>query len=188
MAGNHHGHDEHRHDGDINLPEIKRPDVGHERSDVNISALVQFGIGLAALAVLSFVLVWVVYHVMEKVHGGPVVRTGLGVTATALPPEPRLQHAPIADLKNMLDAEDKLLHTYGWVDQQHGVVRVPIDRAIDMLAQRGLPSRTTPGPVSAAAGVTVPDESGLGRIMIQPGGPLHSQLENHATQAAGGSH
>jgi hypothetical protein len=188
MAVNHHGHDEHRHGHDIDLPEISRPGVRHERSDVNITALMQFGIGLAALAVVSFVLIWVFYHVMENVHGGPIAKTGLNVTANALPPEPRLQQTPIADLKSMLDAQNQLLSTYGWIDRQHGVVRVPIDRAIDLLAQRGLPSRSTPGPVSAAAGVTVPNESGLGPIMIQPGGPLHSELENRAAQAAGGSH
>jgi hypothetical protein len=188
MAGNHHGHDDHRHDHDIELPDITRPEVGHERSDVNITALVQFGIGLAALAVVSFVLIWVFYRVMEGVHGGPIPPTGLNVTANALPPEPRLQQTPITDLKSVLDAQNQLLTTYGWIDRQHGVVRVPIDRAIDLLAQRGLPSRTTPGPASAAAGVTVPDESGLGPIMIQPGGPLHSELENRAAQAAGGSH
>ncbi|HUB32112.1 MAG TPA: hypothetical protein VMA31_03750 [Bryobacteraceae bacterium] len=186
MAGNHHHPDEERHD--IRLPDMSRPGLSHEKSDVDVSALLRFGIGLAALAVVSFVLIWVFYRVLEGAHGGPVPPTGLNITATALPPEPRLQETPISDLKQMLDAQDKLLHTYGWVDRQHGIVRVPIDRAIDMLAQRGLPSRATPGPASAAASVTIPDESGLGPIMIQPGGPLHSQLENHAAQAAGGSH
>ncbi len=150
----------------------------HEKTDIDISAIVRFGIGLCALAVVSFVLIWAFYHFLESQHGGPVPPNGLNITAGALPPEPRLQQAPIADLQEMLAAQDKLLHTYGWVDRQHGIVRVPIDRAIDMLAQRGLPSRPTPGPTSAAAGVAVPTESGLGPIMIQPGGPLHSQLEN----------
>ena len=41
----------------------------------------------------------------------------------------------------MRAAEDQLLTSYGWVDQSKGIVRVPINRAIDMLASAGLPSR-----------------------------------------------
>jgi hypothetical protein len=34
------------------------------------------------------------------------------------------------------------LNSYGWIDQSNGVVRIPIERAMDLLAQRGLPTRT----------------------------------------------
>ena len=39
------------------------------------------------------------------------------------------------------------MHSYGWVDQQAGVVRIPIDRAMELLAQRGLPTRPQAGAV-----------------------------------------
>jgi hypothetical protein len=89
---------------------------------------------------------------------------------------PRLQSAPIGDLKDMKAAEDKILNGYGWIDQQHGLVRIPIDRAIDLLAQRGLPARQVTEPQTAAAGVSVPTESGLGPKVQQPGGPLAGEL------------
>lgn len=38
--------------------------------------------------------------------------------------------------------DERLLTTYGWVNQQEGVVRIPIDRAIDLVAERGLPVRS----------------------------------------------
>lgn len=95
----------------------------------------------------------------------------LNVDARRLPPEPRLQQAPILDLREMREAEDKILNSYGWIDQQHGIVRVPIDQAIDLLARRGLQARPQNGPQSASTAV-VPHESGLGPIMNQPGGPL----------------
>ena len=41
--------------------------------------------------------------------------------------------------------EEQTLNSYGWVDQQAGVVRIPIDRAMDLLAQRGLPTRPQAG-------------------------------------------
>ena len=58
------------------------------------------------------------------------------------------------------------------MDQKTGVVHIPIDRAIDLLAQRGLPSRPQKGSQTAAFDVSVPTESGLGPKMQQVGGPL----------------
>ena len=56
-------------------------------------------------------------------------------------PEPRLQvHAP-KELQEMRRAEDALLKNYGWIDQKTGIVRIPVDRAIELLAKRGLPAR-----------------------------------------------
>ena len=63
----------------------------------------------------------------------------------------------------MRAAEEQVLTTYGWVDQQKGVVRVPIDRAIDLLAQKGLPSRPQSEAQAAASEVSMPTESGLGQ-------------------------
>jgi hypothetical protein len=37
--------------------------------------------------------------------------------------------------------EDQILGSYGWIDRERGIVRVPIDRAITLLAQKGLPTR-----------------------------------------------
>jgi hypothetical protein len=55
-------------------------------------------------------------------------------------PQPQLQVAPIPDLKAFRADEDKVLNSYAWVDQPKGIVRIPIDQAIDLLAKRGLPS------------------------------------------------
>ena len=51
----------------------------------------------------------------------------------------------------MRAAEDQILNGYRWVDQAKGQVRIPIDRAIDMLAQRGLPARAQSGPQSVSS-------------------------------------
>ena len=64
-----------------------------------------------------------------------------------LPPEPRLQGAPghevepIQELKDLRAAEDALLNSYGWVDRNAGITRIPIERAMDKLLQQGLPVR-----------------------------------------------
>ena len=61
-----------------------------------------------------------------------------------LPPPPRLQTYPFTDITALRTEEHKLLEEYAWVDKNAGVVRIPIERAIDVLAARGLPHRATP--------------------------------------------
>jgi hypothetical protein len=61
-----------------------------------------------------------------------------------IPPGPRLQSAPPRDMDELRAADQKALTTYGWVDQAGGVAHIPVDRAIAILAARGLPP--TPAP------------------------------------------
>jgi len=65
------------------------------------------------------------------------------------PPEPHLQSDPAAALEKLRAQEDARLNGYGWVDRQKQLVHVPIDTAIDVLLQTGLPARKqarkTPG-------------------------------------------
>ncbi len=46
------------------------------------------------------------------------------------------------------DREAAELESYGWIDRKSGIVRIPIDRAMDLLAQRGLPTRATNRPAA----------------------------------------
>jgi hypothetical protein len=186
--------DHERQDHDIQLPDHTRPGADHERSDIDVWAVGKFAIALAFLCVISFGLLFGLFKYFQSTTGGPMPKEELNVDARRLPPEPRLQTTPITDLKEMRAAEDKILNGYGWVDQSHGVVRVPIDRAIDMLAQRGLPSRAQNGP-QTASNATVPKESGLGPVMNQDGGPLAPQTAkpspaptNPPAAAAAGEH
>ena len=57
------------------------------------------------------------------------------------PPEPRLQESPALDLARFHAREEEELTTYGWIDKQNGVVRIPIERAMEIVAREGLPAR-----------------------------------------------
>jgi hypothetical protein len=173
-----------RQDHDIQLPDLSRPEARHEQSDIDVWAVGKFALALAFLCVFSFGLLFGLFKFFQAETGGPLPKSELNVDARRLPPEPRLQQSPVTDLREMREAEDKILNSYGWVDQAHGVVRVPIDQAINMLAQRGLPSRPQNGPQSASTAV-VPQESGLGPIMNQVGGPLAPEVaKTYATPVA----
>ncbi|MBZ5618776.1 MAG: hypothetical protein LAQ69_08650 [Acidobacteriia bacterium] len=139
---------------------------GFEQADVNAWAVGKFAIALVVVCLVSLGLLFGLFRYFLSMEGGKAE------TAIKVPPAPQLETNPPLDLKAMRAAEDQILTSYGWVDQQKGVVRVPIDRAIDLLAQRGLPSRPQGEVQAAASGVSVPTESGLGPKMLPPGGPL----------------
>ncbi len=56
-------------------------------------------------------------------------------------PSPKLEEDERGQLNGIRLAEDQTLYSYGWVDEKSGIVRIPIERAMDLLVQRGLPVR-----------------------------------------------
>jgi len=57
-----------------------------------------------------------------------------------LPPVPRVQSDPAAAMARLRAREEAHLTSYGWIDQSTGVGRIPIDRAIDLMVEQGLPA------------------------------------------------
>jgi hypothetical protein len=152
------------------MEENKYHGPGHEETDVNPWQIGKFAIGLAFVCAISLALLFGFFHFLLSQEGGKAQE------AVKEPPTPRLEVNPTLDLKAFRTSEDQALNSYGWVDQSKGIVHVPIDHAIDMLAQKGLPSRpqTSAPPESA---VSVPAESGLGPKMLPPGGPLAGEMK-----------
>jgi hypothetical protein len=64
-----------------------------------------------------------------------------GYPQTAFP-SPRLEEDERGQLNGIRLDEDNTLYSYGWVDEKAGTVRIPIERAMDLLVQRGLPVRS----------------------------------------------
>ncbi len=58
---------------------------------------------------------------------------------------PKLQVSPPRDLEEFRAREEEQLHTYGWINRTSGIVRIPIERAMELVLQKGLPARTAPG-------------------------------------------
>jgi hypothetical protein len=67
-------------------------------------------------------------------------------------PVPLLQPAPQPDRATYFADKRRLLDSYGWVDRQAGIARIPLDDAMKLLAARGV----APRPAPAAAGRTPP--------------------------------
>ena len=110
----------------------------HEESDVILRPVVIAGIGLLVIVLVAALAMFGLFHVMEREEArlSPPANPLAAAEGPRLPPEPRLQSHPLKDLDELHKAENNLLTTYAWVNKSAGTVRIPIDRAIDILAQR----------------------------------------------------
>lgn len=137
------------------------PGAQHEHTDIEPSIASKFGIWLTVSMVISVVIVYGTFWFFEGREAAlsqAAQRYPLAVGQAKVPPSPRLQTQPFKDLYQLRLAEQEKLTTYGWVDQAGGIVRLPIDRAMELTLQRGLPARPDGNP--NAAGQIVEDSSG----------------------------
>jgi len=140
---------------------------GFEREDIGTKPLFGFLIGLVVTGVLVYYVIWGMFHFMdayERKHQqskSPMVQMQPETREPDTPqthekvlqefPQPRLEDDERTEINDFRYQQDETLASYGWVDQNGGVVRIPIDRAMQLIAQRGLP--TIPqGDTAAAAG------------------------------------
>ncbi|MEP7307753.1 MAG: hypothetical protein ABJA98_19805 [Acidobacteriota bacterium] len=126
-------------------PRPDRPD-----SEVDVRAIFTFGLGLLLSAIVIQGMIWLLFRSFEgreATRDVPAYPLAAGQDSR-LPPEPRLQTDPRGDLRDLRTHEDSVLGTYGWVDKAAGVVRIPIDEAMRITAQRGLPARSGTGDAS----------------------------------------
>jgi hypothetical protein len=140
---------------------------GFEREDMSPAGVFYFMVGLAIVAILIHFIVTGMYRHLDRYdskHQAPMnpmaVKTGVDPrTMTfhqaegqmqATFPQPVLEDNERQQFSALVEKQDEILASYDWVDQKNGVVRIPIDKAMDLLAQRGLPVRE-PGAAPAAA-------------------------------------
>lgn len=125
---------EHRH----STGETPNAEQGHASLTVNTPA-VFLGAALLVLFVVAsfFAMDWLFdLFVSEEPPAPAAQRPVLAPT----PSEPPLLAAPEQELREVRAKESAALGSYGWVDRQERVARIPIDRAIDILATRGIPA------------------------------------------------
>ena len=140
------------------------PEAAHEHGGVRAEpdvvparVVVGFAVVLTVLCVASVALMVLVFRVMEKRaekrDARAVSEAGLERRPGGIPPAPRLQLYAPRHRKDFQEAERERLASYGWMDRSTGVVHVPIERAMDLIAVRGvapLPAAPVAGPAPAA--------------------------------------
>src|SRR5580698_10447226 len=127
---------------------------GYERSDIGVAGVLYFLLGLAASCLLVYFVVDGLYHFLDKrseaeqAPVNPLVTNAPADTrriANDYPqgafPNPRLETDERGQLNGIRLQEEQTLSTYDYIDKNAGTVRIPITRAMDLIAQRGLPVR-----------------------------------------------
>jgi len=131
--------------GTLRHPEAPPPEVssGHEERDVSARPVALAVLGLAGFCVAAFVLMQLLFNFFAALQSRQSAAPSplAGAYGLKEPPEPRLQVFPLQDLQALRTREAAALHSYAWVDREAEVVRIPIERAIAVLAERGLPAR-----------------------------------------------
>jgi len=127
------------------------PNARWEKRDVNIKGLFIFGFWMAVVLAVTMVGMNFAFKAFKTANPmGPTRSPMVQEGARTIPAPPLLQVHPHRELQDYCDAQQKDVSTYAWIDQASGVVRIPVDRAEDLILAKGLPARTAAE--AAAAG------------------------------------
>ena len=142
---------------------------GYERSDIGAAGVLYFLLGFAVAGFLVYFIVDGLYHFLDKrSEAGQAPVNPLVTNAPAdtrrIPkdypqgafPNPKLEEDERGQLNNVRLKEEETLASYGYIDKNAGTVRIPIDRAMDLIAQRGLPVRAQSATGEAPAAPSKP--------------------------------
>jgi hypothetical protein len=136
---------------------------GFERQDLSSQGVFAFLISLAVGGLLVYFVVWGLYDFLDarqrshQPQQNPLVKQLDADPRIVSPeeitkfPQPRLERNERVEIGDFRLKEEQTLNSYGWVDEKAGVVRIPIERAMQLLAQRGLPTTPKAGTVPPSA-------------------------------------
>jgi hypothetical protein len=147
------------HRNGIHARENHENDLGFEREDLGAKPVFGFIITLVISGVVIYYLIWGMFYFLdafdkknqqtrsplvaiEKANPRDVQATQIGRF-----PEPRLEENERTELNGFRYNEEEKLNSYGWVDQKAGVAHIPIEQAMQLIAQRGLPTTPQAGTV-----------------------------------------
>ena len=164
--------------------------AGYEKRDAYVKGLLQFAFWMAVVLVVTIVGMKFTFDSYKKAMPlGAPVSPMVKLTDRMLPPSPRLQVLPHQELQVYCAAQQQDVNTYAWVNQPSGVVRIPVDRAMELILARGLPAR--PAGDATAAGtstaVTTPTVAGETDVQGQCGylsEPTEADRERAEAEAA----
>jgi len=123
---------------------------GFEHEDMSSRTALYFLAGLVLVCVVVYLIVFGMYRFLDSyatAHQPPMspMVTPEADTRAVTPenaetfPQPRLEENERTQFRSFIEDQDRKLATYDWVDKDRGTMRIPIDRAMELIAQRGLP-------------------------------------------------
>ena len=120
---------------------------GYETRDANVRGVFSFLVFLCALLVATALICWGLFRYLSKRDAGPVTHSPFAETRQ-LPLGPMLLVNPREDWLKYHEQQEQSLETYSWENRDAGIVRVPIERAMELLVQKGLPVQSETPPAT----------------------------------------
>ncbi len=117
----------------------------HEGADLHIRNVVKVAALLGVILVVTILFLALFFQLMEKTYPKRTSEAAPVVAESELPPLPRLQTDSLHDLQAVRAVEDSHLDRYAWIDREHGIAQIPIDRAMVLWTKN---YAATPPPVS----------------------------------------
>lgn len=121
-------------------------DVMYEARDLDASVIGWVAVGVIVSAFVIYGIVKLSYGYFARAEFRAETPVTLVRQSPPQPPGPLLQVNPAVDLERLQEAERQTLSSYGWVDQKKGIVRIPIEEAMKLVVQRGLPAAEKASP------------------------------------------
>jgi hypothetical protein len=153
--------------------------------EIQFRQLVQLGIGLLAVTLLSGVVVFFLLKGFLRAESAAAPPPPVMAPEKVVAPGPKLLARPENDLSRTRAAEEEKLRSYGWVDPAGGVARIPIERAVEIVAERGLPARLAAPAATPAEAATAPTPAAPAAGAPAPGAQPTPAPEGHASGTEG---
>jgi hypothetical protein len=119
------------------------PEVQYEKTDAHPRPLYHFLFWICVTCIFSAAFSWATLSWLnvwrEKASQPAVMAVPQDGAGSAQPPAPRLQTREPLDLAAFRKEEAEILSTYGTVDKEKGIFRIPIDEAMKLALERGFP-------------------------------------------------
>lgn len=122
------------------IPQKGGEEPGYEKRDTNPAALARVMGMVLGGTVLVVMLSALLFYWLLKLQPVPWTPEAAIVQGRRDFPEPRLQVNPPVDMDRLRQQFGKETTEYGWADQSKGEVRLPVERAMDLVLERGLPA------------------------------------------------
>lgn len=109
---------------------------GHESSAIDVACVLKLMAALAGVLIVAVIILMVVRHLLFPYQADVATRGDI------IPPAPRLQAHPQADLALLRARKTRRLASYAWANADHTAARIPVRRAMDLYVhqQSGLPA------------------------------------------------
>jgi hypothetical protein len=128
------------------------PVAGHETRDARVRPIIlMLFVLLIGAGICAFIVYGVFWYLADHPpRTGPVNPMALATHEQMA--APRLDDHPAAELQDILSYEESILNTYGWTDKQAGIVRIPIQKAMDLELQKGFPTKPSSSQPASKSG------------------------------------